>query len=150
MDKIFSGYRKFIDLYYTEEIAVIDVNEDAKINSEKTIKQTLLELKSQEGGDLNINVEVEQLLVKVVTGGVINSSGVSPNQDVHINTGGTYNARNLKTKITVISINAGGNASIYATDYVKAEVRVGGEVKVYGNPIRMEEKTFFGGKIIKI
>ena len=149
-DKIFSGYRTFIDLYYTEEIYVIDINEDARITSKEVIKQTILELKSQEGGEIDIDIEVEQLLAKIITGAVINISGVSNNQNIHINTGGTYNALNFKTKITVISINAGGNASIYATDYVKAEVKVGGEVKVYGNPVRMDKKTFFGGKITKL
>ena len=47
--KIFSGYRTFVDLYYTEKLLIIDVNEDARITSQETIKQDVLELKAQEG-----------------------------------------------------------------------------------------------------
>jgi len=65
--KIFSGYRTFVDLYYTEELVTIDVNEDARISSDGNIEQDLLELKAQEGGELSIVATVEQLLVKAVT-----------------------------------------------------------------------------------
>ena len=47
-------------------------------------------------------------------------------------------------------MNAGGNASIYATNYVKADVKAGGTVKVYGDPEKMDEKTVYGGKIERV
>ncbi|MEL6916885.1 MAG: head GIN domain-containing protein [Bacteroidota bacterium] len=150
IDKIFSGYRTFIDLYYTETLVVIDVNEDARISSEEILVQEVLELKSQEGGELDINAEVEQLLIKSVTGGVINASGSADVQDVNINTGGVYKGKELKTKFCTINVNAGSNAEIYATDYVKASVKAGGEVLVYGDPAKMDEKTVFGGKITRM
>nr|WP_100894405.1 head GIN domain-containing protein [Cellulophaga sp. RHA19]PKB42665.1 putative autotransporter adhesin-like protein [Cellulophaga sp. RHA19] len=149
LDKIFSGYRTFVDVYYTDILAVIDVNEDARISSNETIKQDLLELKSQEGGELIIDAEVTQLLIKSVTGGVITSKGSAKNQDIKINTGGIYYGKNLKTELTTISVNAGGNAEINATNYVQATVKAGGEVLVYGDPLKMDEKTVFGGKIIR-
>ncbi|KQC30637.1 head GIN domain-containing protein [Flagellimonas eckloniae] len=147
IDKIFSGYRTFIDLYHTEEIKVIDVNEDARIVSEEPIIQDVLELKAQEGGELTLTCQTEQLLVKSVTGGEIITKGFSDNQDVIINTGGIYDGKEFKTKFTTVSVNAGGNAEIYATDYVKANVKAGGEVLVYGNPQKMDEKAVFGGKV---
>nr|WP_299071610.1 head GIN domain-containing protein [uncultured Allomuricauda sp.] len=147
IDKIFSGYRTFIDLYHTEEIKVIDVNEDARIVSEEPIVQDILELKAQEGGELKLTCQTEQLLVKSVTGGEIITKGFSDNQDVIINTGGIYDGKEFKTKFTTVSVNAGGNAEIYATDYVKANVKAGGEVLVYGNPLKMDEKAVFGGKV---
>ncbi|WP_298478292.1 head GIN domain-containing protein [uncultured Maribacter sp.] len=150
INKIFSGYKTFIDLYYSQPIVVIDVNEDARIVSEKTITQDVLELKAQEGGELVISAEVEQLLIKTVTGGVIETSGTSDLQDVAINTGGIYEGKDLKTKFSTINVNAGSRAEIYATDYVKASVKAGGEVLVYGNPTKLEEKTVFGGKITKM
>lgn len=147
IDKIFSGYRTFIDLYHTEEIKVIDVNEDARIVSEEPIVQDVLELKAQEGGELTLTCQTEQLLVKSITGGEIITKGFSDNQDVIINTGGIYDGKEFKTKFTTVSVNAGGNAEIYATDYVKANVKAGGEVLVYGNPLKMDEKAVFGGKV---
>ncbi|MCL6274244.1 DUF2807 domain-containing protein [Muricauda sp. 2012CJ35-5] len=150
IDKIFSGYRTFIDLYYTDELVVIDVNEDARIASKDVFEQQVLDLRAQEGGELKINCQTEQLLLKAITGGEIEVKGFAENQDVIINTGGTYEGREFKTKFTTVSVNAGGNAEIYATDYVKANVKAGGEVLVYGDPLKMDEKTVFGGKIIRM
>jgi formylmethanofuran dehydrogenase subunit D len=148
--KIFSGYRTFVDLYYTEKLLVIDVNEDARIASEDIFKQDVLELKAQEGGEVNIKAEVEQMLIKSVTGGIIKTSGLSNVQDVAINTGGIYEGKAFKTKFCTVNVNAGSRAEINAVDYVKATVKAGGEVLVYGNPAKMEEKTVFGGKITRM
>lgn len=145
--KIFSGYRTFIDLYYTDDLIVIDVNEDARITTKETITQNVLDLRAQEGGEIRIQTKTEQLLVKAVTGGVINASGSADNQDVQINTGGIYKGKDLKTGFSTVNVNAGSTAEIFATNYVKASVKAGGTVYVYGDPAKMEEKTVFGGKI---
>lgn len=147
--KIFSGYRTFIDLYYTETLVVIDVNEDARISSKETIEQDVLEVKAQEGGEIIIDAVVEQMLIKSVTGGIITATGSSQNQDVAINTGGVYEGKEFKTKFTTVNVNAGSTAEIYATDYVKANVKAGGEVQVFGDPDKMDEKTVFGGKVVR-
>ncbi len=150
INKIFSGYRTFIDLYYTEQLLVIDVNEDAKIVSDDVIVQDVLELKAQESGEINVKVDVEQLLNKTVTGGIIKVSGKADLQDISINTGGVYEGKDLKTKFSTVNVNAGSRAEIFAVDYVKATVKAGGEVLVYGDPAKMEEKTVFGGKITRM
>nr|WP_313781155.1 head GIN domain-containing protein [Allomuricauda sp.] len=150
IDKIFSGYRTFIDLYYTGELKTIDVNEDAKIVSKDVIVQDVLDLRAQENGKLEIKCQTEQLLVKAVTGGDIVATGFAKTQDVVINTGGTYDGKQFKTSFTTIQVNAGGKAYVYATDYVGANVKAGGLVKVYGDPAKMDEKTVFGGKIERV
>ena len=150
LDKIFSGYRTFVDIYYTENLVIIDVNEDARISSKETITQDVLELKAQEGGEITIDADVEQLLIKTVTGGVIITTGTSDLQDVAINTGGVYEGKALKTKFSTINVNAGSRAEIYASDYVKATVKAGGEVMVYGDPKKMDEKTVFGGTVTRM
>ncbi|WP_430907118.1 head GIN domain-containing protein [Maribacter sp. 2-571] len=150
IDKIFSGYRTFIDLYYNNDLVIIDVNEDARITTKSTITQDVLELKAQEGGELVVSAEVEQLLIKTVTGGQIEASGSADLQDVAINTGGVYEGKALKTKFTTVNVNAGSKAEIFATDYVKATVKAGGEVLVYGDPSKMDEKTVFGGIVTRL
>jgi hypothetical protein len=150
IDKIFSGYRTFVNLYYSQELVVIDVNEDARITSEEIISQEIIELKAQEGGELRINAKVEQMLIRSVSGGVITAAGASDVQDVAINTGGSYKGKDFKTKFTTVNVNAGSSAEIFASDYVKATVKAGGEVLVYGDPTKMEEKTVFGGKVTRM
>ncbi len=150
IDKLFSGYRTFIDLHYTEEFTIIDVNEDARISSEEIISKDILDVRAQEGGELELNCQTEQLLVKAVTGGDVVIKGFTHNQDIIINTGGTYQGKAFKSKFTTVSVNAGGNAEVYATKYVKADVKAGGVVKVYGDPEKMDEKTVFGGRVERV
>lgn len=145
--KIFSGYKTFVDLHYAQPLLVIDVNEDARIITDDSIEQDVLELKAQEGGELVVNANVEQMLIKSVSGGVIRTSGTSNVQDVQINTGGVYEGKNFVTNFSTINVNAGSRAEVNAKDYVKATVKAGGEVQVYGNPDKLEEKTVFGGTI---
>lgn len=150
INKIFSGYRTFVNLYYAQKLVVIDVNEDARISSDDMIRQDVIELKAQEGGEVKIMAEVEQMLIRSVSGGVITATGVSDVQDVAINTGGSYNGKEFKTKFTTVNVNAGSSAEIFASDYVKATVKAGGEVLVYGDPAKMDEKTVFGGKVTRM
>ena len=110
----------------------------------------MIELKAQEGGELRIKAEVEQMLIRSVSGGVIAATGTSDVQDVAINTGGSYLGKEFKTKFTTVNVNAGSNAEIFASDYVKATVKAGGEVLVYGDPTKMDEKTVFGGKVTRM
>ena len=147
IDKIFSGYRTFVKVYYTQNLKIIDVNEDALLFSEDIIEQPIIDFRAQEGGELRFNVQSEQLLAKAVTGGDIVLSGFTDNQDIIINTGGSFVGEKFKSKFTTISVNAGGSATIYATKYVKADVKAGGTVQVFGDPEKMDEKTVFGGKI---
>ena len=150
IDKIFSGYRTFVKLYYSRDLRIIDINEDARIYSNDIMVQSVLDVRAQESGELQLNCQVEQLLVKAVTGGDIVLKGFTDNQDIVINTGGSFKGAEFKSKFTTVKVNAGGNASIYATKYVKADVKAGGTVKVFGNPEKMDEKTVFGGKIERI
>lgn len=147
ISKIFSGYRTFVTLFYRSNLLIIDVNEDARITSQGLIEQDILELKAQEGGEIIASTKVEQLLIKAVTGGVINTSGNAELQDVQINTGGIYEGKNLKTKFSTINVNAGSRAEVYASEYVKVGVKAGGEVLLYGKPAKVDEKTVFGGNI---
>ncbi len=150
IDKMFSGYRTFVDLYFTQPLVVIDVNEDARISSKETFKQEVLEVKAQEGGEIQIQAEVEQFLVRCVSGGIVKANGSSANQDVQINTGGEYLGKSFTTGFSTVNVNAGSRAEIYATDYVKATVKAGGQVIVFGDPAKMDEKTVFGGKITRM
>ncbi|MEO0571854.1 MAG: head GIN domain-containing protein [Bacteroidota bacterium] len=150
IDKIFSGYRTFVKLYYSKDLKIIDINEDAQIYSNDVIVQRVLDLRAQESGELQLNCQVEQLLAKAVTGGDIVLKGFTENQDVIINTGGSFQGSEFKSKFTTVKVNAGGNASIYATKYVKADVKAGGTVKVFGDPEKVDQKTVFGGKIERI
>lgn len=127
----------------------IDGRQNASIRIKSKLKQEVLYLNASEGADIFADVKLENLYVDSNTGGVIEAEGKTRNQEIDINTGGKFYARNLKSQNIDISIKAGGAADVTASNQVKARVRAGGTVNVYGNPKNIDENTLFGGKVIR-
>lgn len=147
VSEAFDGYNTFVELYHKENIYIIDANEQAFIENSEPYKQTEIELKAQEGGEISVYLDVERLEVKAVTGGKIETFGKANLQEISINTGGEYMGQKLETRQAYVEVNAGGNAEINASEYAEAEVRAGGSIDVYGKPKVLDKKTFLGGKI---
>jgi hypothetical protein len=146
IEEIYDGSDTDVTLYYTK-VDIIDANEGAKIIVNDRIDQFEIELRAQEGGEITAEAKVSEAKIKVVTGGIINLSGSSKRQDVTIFTGGVFEAKDFVTVSTKISVNAGGEASIHATELAEVKVRAGGDVMVYGKPKEIDEKRVLGGRV---
>ncbi|MGJ8548415.1 head GIN domain-containing protein [Winogradskyella wichelsiae] len=134
-------------LLYFISVDVIDANEGALVTVKEPIKQYEIDLRTQEGAEITAVVETTYANFKAVTGGIINVSGSSKNQDISIYTGGEFNAEEFITEKSKVSINAGGEAFIHATEFVDAKVKAGGSVYIYGKPKELNESTILGGTI---
>jgi hypothetical protein len=146
VEKSFRGEDTFIEVYF-KNIATIDANEGAYIVGNAMIDQTEIELRAQEGATIKVGLEVENVVVKSVTGGIIKASGLAKYQDIKINTGGIFEGRELQTQRTKIRITAAGEAEINASDKVDVRVTAGGDVDIYGNPTEVDQKRVAGGRI---
>lgn len=146
LNKIFDGKETRVNLYYTS-VEVIDGNEGAYIHSDDEIKQFEIDLNAQEGAIIRVKVDVTYANIRSVTGSNIQAMGKSKHQDVSIYTGGVYKGRHLETEFTDVSIRAAGEAHVNASTLVKAKVRAGGDVFIYGDPERVDESRILGGRI---
>ena len=146
LDNLFNGDETFIEVYYTK-LDIIDGNEGAIISTNEAIKQDFIELKGQEGAELRIDLEVNKLEVKSISGAVINTSGKANSQDISINSGGNYLGEDLESQTTTVSVRAGGIANVNASKTVDATAQAGGTIRVYGNPETVLKHTALGGKI---
>jgi len=149
LEEAFDGNKTKVKLYYTN-LDVIDANEGAYIYSEDIIEQFEIDLNAQEGGKINVKLDVKYANLRAVTGAGIVASGSAKQQDVSIYTGGDYNGKELKTEHTEVSIKAAGKAHVNATKKVIAKVRVGGDIYIYGNPEQIDESKVLGGRIKKM
>ena len=147
--KSFDGNKTKVILHYTS-LDIIDANEGAKIAGKDTIEQFEIDLRAQEGGSIEIPLNVTYTIVKAVTGGKIKTSGTSKSQKVSLLTGGIYEGETLETDKTEVSINAAGEAYVKASKQVDAKVRAGGDVYIYGNPETINETTVLGGRYKKM
>lgn len=149
LEEAFDGANTKVLLYYTN-IDVIDANEGANIHSSDTIKQFEIDLNAQEGGKINVKINVEYANVRAVTGADIVASGKAKHQDISIYTGGDYNGKALKTEYTEVSIRAAGEAHVNAIKEVTAKVRAGGDIYIYGSPESINESRVLGGRIKRV
>jgi len=146
LEKSFDGKNTTVTLFYTN-LDILDANEGAVISSEDTIKQYELDLKTQEGGKISINLDVKILNIKAISGGTITTNGTANSQTVTLNTGGVYEGKNLQTENTTVNIKAAGDAEVRASDLVDIKIRAGGDVFVYGDPKTIKENRVFGGRV---
>ncbi|MDF0708038.1 head GIN domain-containing protein [Flagellimonas okinawensis] len=146
LDKKFQGEDTMIEVYYTN-LDVIDSNEGAQITCNEMVQKSKIELRAQEGAMIHIGMDVDYAEVRAVTGGIVRASGLAKNQSVVLNTGGIFEGRELRTTTTDVKISAGGEADVFASEMVDINVRAGGDVYVYGNPEKVNKRTFVGGRV---
>lgn len=146
IEEAYDGNDTQVTLYFTD-VDIIDANEGSEISVTKPLKQFEINLKAQEGGEITAETNTSYIKIKSVTGGIINLTGKSKSQDVNISTGGIYNAQEFTTESTEVSISAGGEARINASEKVEIKIKAGGDVFVYGNPKVIDEKRVLGGRV---
>ena len=146
LDERFNGEDTFVEVYFTN-ISIIDANEGSKIVANKLIEQNKIELRSQEGARIKVGIKVNMVIIKAISGGIVEASGTAKNQDISINSGGIVEGEELKTEDTTIRITAAGEAEIYVTNNVDAKVTAGGDIVIYGNPKNIKQKKLAGGDI---
>lgn len=146
LTKLLSGDNISATVYFTN-IDAAETNEGSRIACESVLKTTSFSIIAKEGSSINLKLEVSKLNAKITNGSTVNVSGTAKNQDILINSGGVFEAEKLTTQQTTISVNAGGDASIFATELVDAKVRAGGDILIYGKPSNINQKTIAGGSI---
>ena len=146
LTRLLSGDNISATVFY-KNIDAVEANEGSRISSEATFKTTAFDIIAKEGSEIRIKLSVDRLTVKVTNGSKVQLEGKATNQDVLINSGGIYEAEKLITSQTIITANAGGEATVYATDFVDAKVRAGGDITIYGKPKQINQKIVAGGRI---
>lgn len=146
LEESYDGNDTVVKLYYTS-VDVIDANEGAKVTVAEPIEQFELDLKTQEGAEITAELKTTYANFRAVTGGIINVTGSSKNQDISIYTGGVFNGKDFSTEQTEVSVNAAGEAYVYATEYVDVRIKAGGDVFIYGEPKKVDESRVLGGRI---
>lgn len=147
LSKLLQGEDVSVTVYYTQPITLVEASEGARIASQDTFKATAFELNSKEGSEIKLNLDVKKLVSVASSGGILDISGQAATHDVILKAGGIFKGRELVTEQTAVTVNAGGEADVYATELVDAKTRAGGEINVYGNPKQVNKTNTIGGEI---
>ena len=146
LTKLLKGESISATVYY-KNIDAVEANEGSRIASEATFNAINFDIIAKEGSEIKLKLDVERVSIKVTDGSKIDVEGNATNQEVLVNTGGMYEAEKLRSKLVSITVNAGGEAAIFATDFVDAKVRAGGDIVIFGKPKQINQKVIAGGTI---
>ncbi|RZJ30731.1 MAG: DUF2807 domain-containing protein [Flavobacterium sp.] len=146
LGRLLDGEDVKVTLYY-KELHSVDASEGSHIESSETMKLPKIMITAKEGAEIELNLDVQNADVKSVTGAIVRLAGTAENLKASLGTGGILEAEPLQTEQADVSINAGGEAKITASDLVDASVKAGGEIKIYGHPKQVNKKTALGGDI---
>ncbi len=149
LSKLLKGDNISATVYY-KDITAIEANEGSRISSESIFKTSNFDVIAKEGSEIAIKVDTNNLTVKGLAGSTITIDGKATNQDILLNSGALFYGSKLVTKQTNVTVNAGGDADINASDFVDAKVRAGGVITIFGKPKKINKKIIAGGSIEQV
>lgn len=138
-----------VNIYY-KQLKKVEAGQSSSVTFSNNLKQDLIGLRAKEGASISATVDVEDFNGSAVTKGKLQVSGKAEKQNIEVKTGGEFHGENLIGSNIEVEVNGGGNANVFARNYVNSKVRAGGHIYIYGNPNQVDKQTTFGGTIKKI
>jgi hypothetical protein len=147
LTKMLSGDDVSAIVYY-KKIDAVEANEGSRVASKDSISAINFDIICKEGSEIKLtNLQADRLQVRASAGSIVTIKGTIKNQDILASSGAKYDGQDCITQQTVVTVNAGGIADVYATDIVDAKTRAGGDITIYGKPKQINQKTIAGGTI---
>ncbi len=148
LTKMMSGENVSATVYF-KKVEAVEANEGSRIASEAIFEGLAFDIIAKEGAEIKLIVATDRLTTKVSSGATVKISGTTDFADHLVNSGAVLEAEKLVTKQTTITVNAGGEADIHATDLVDVKTRAGGNITIFGKPKEINQKTIAGGTIVE-
>jgi hypothetical protein len=149
LEKLLQGETIEAKVFY-QKLETVEASEGSYVNSEAPIKTINFSLNAKEGAEIRIALEVQRATIKINSGGKIKVTGTTDNQDIVLTSGGELDAEKFISKQTTINLKAGGDATIFVTDFVDAKVSAGGDIFIHGSPKQINQKILIGGTITEV
>lgn len=147
--KKFDAKKVKINLYYNDIIPELDANQGATIVSEEIFKQVQLSVHAQEGAKIRMNLDVEYLKVKGITGGGFHLKGKAVSQNIRVVSGAYYKGFELESDQTTIYVSTNSNAKVSVSKILDAKAKLSGIIEYTGRPKSVSTAESSGGKISK-
>ena len=137
----------YVEVYHTQPLDMIDMSQGSFFQSDTSFEQTSLLVKVQEGSRFEATMNVLRLDAKVSSGSKLFLEGTCQNFNLSVNTGGSCEAEKMHTDQSMVRVVGGGYGYVHAKELVNANVKLGGTIRIYGEPEKKITKKTLGGKI---
>lgn len=132
---------------YLATISDMEITRGAVVQSADSFKLTILSLKTDTGGKIELDVETDSIYAKINQGSDIILSGSTRSQSIHAITAGNFLAYELEAENTWVKANTGAQVKVNCTYYLNANIKSGAFLGYLDQPDHTEFKKCTGGKI---
>lgn len=147
LTELFHYNNAYIDLYYKAPIHSIKMHQGAVVEATRPLKNEKNVLKAHEGAQFSGTIQAEYLISKSRTGGMLQLQGKVKEHRLYVSAGGSCEAEDLITHSTQVRVFAGGYARIYSENNIDANVVMGGNIGIKGNPTTISARRTIAGEI---
>ena len=121
-------YVQFKDLERLRILGAVD------LTCENQIKTTNLKLDFEGAGNVELNVSANKIISEIAGVGNFEIEGDTDYHKVEFDGIGSYDAKDLLSKYTIVESNGIGSVAVYASNKFKGEASGIGSVDYYGDP----------------
>jgi hypothetical protein len=136
-----------IRVFVKDSIQVIDINQGSQVFLNTNLVQDKIEIRVQEGSTFEGRTETKLMVLRAVSGGIINIQGLTSMLKLTVSTGGAVEGFDLNCSNADVLAISGGNAQVSVYNILNAQVKFGGNIEFRGEPAVLNEKKVLGGSI---
>ncbi|MCU0390140.1 MAG: DUF2807 domain-containing protein [Thermoflexibacter sp.] len=140
------GEKGIIYITFTN-LKEIDASGAGNIIGESVISGERFEAEMSGAGNLEFEVDVQNLELELSGAGNIEVSGKAKDLEVSISGAGSFRGFKLKTEDAEIRMSGVGKAEVYASEFLDAETSGVGSIRYRGEPKKVRAKAGFLGSV---
>lgn len=131
------NYRKTksIEVYIMfEDLEKLEIQGAVDLQCDSRIRTSNLKLEFEGAGNVELDVEADKIISEIAGVGNFDIEGQTEYHKVEFDGIGSYEAKNLRSKYTIVESNGIGSVRVYASNKFKGEANGIGSVDYYGDP----------------
>lgn len=128
----------------------VSVNEKARVISEGKIIVEAIRIDASAGGEIKLNVDINDLEYHGTNGANTELSGEVNNLVAYVNHGANLNASKLRAKNVKAESSNGSTVSVFVEGTLSVNAMHGGVIKYKGNPVIEGMEVANGGAVTKL
>ena len=124
-----------IEVYINfRELEKLEIEGAVDLVCENQINTNNLKIEFQGAGNVELNVDADKIISEIAGVGNFEIEGNTDYHKVEFDGIGSYDAKDLRSKYTIVESNGIGSVSVYASNKFKGEATGIGSIDYYGDP----------------
>jgi hypothetical protein len=125
----------------------IEASSAARVTGENILNTDRLVISASSAAEIRLESDAEEIEVDASSSGSVDIKGSAEELDVDVSSAGSVDADKLQARYCNVTASSAGNASVWATEELKAEASSAGNIRYKGNPSNKQVNSSSAGSI---